>query len=156
MSRKRQDPIQRILDRVEGDLHEDRCWLTTGHHDKDGYSKVWIQPTYVSSHRVMWEVFNGEPLPSGLVIRHKCDNPSCVNPHHLEIGTQRQNQQDKVDRGNSLKGSKHHNSKLNELQVREIKRRINDGERLCDICEDYGVSRDTISKIKRGINWGWI
>ena len=156
MGQRRKDPIQRILDRVEGDLQEDSCWNTTGHHDKDGYSKVWVHPTYKSSHRIMYEVFNGSPIPPGMVVRHKCDNPSCVNPNHLEIGTQKENQEDKSNRGNSTRGSKSHLSKLTEEQVREIKNRIENGERNMEIYKDYGVSRDLISKIRTGKLWGWL
>ena len=156
MGRKRQDPIQRILDRVEGDLCEEQCWNTTGYKNKDGYSMVWIHPTYVSSHRIMWEVHNGCPVPPGMVIRHKCDNTSCVNPNHLETGTQKQNQRDKVDRNRSLKGTKHPKSILNEEKVREIRQRLDQGEQPIDICDDYGVTRFTISKIKRRVIWGWL
>jgi hypothetical protein len=50
------------------------------------------------AHRVAWEMFNG-PIADGLIVRHKCDNPNCVNPKHLEVGTQKQNMMDASARG---------------------------------------------------------
>jgi hypothetical protein len=90
-------------------------------------------------------------IPKGMVIRHKCDNRKCINPDHFEIGTQRQNMQDMVERGRSLTGEKHPLVKLTEAQVIEIWERALKGE--CHLAKEYGVSYSTISKIRKGERW---
>lgn len=75
------------------------CWLWDGGLDKDGY------PNYIRDNlirkrpsRVSYEVFNGD-IPEGQIVRHTCDNPSCVNPTHLVVGTWQDNMNDKMERG---------------------------------------------------------
>ena len=150
------DPVQRILNRVDGELHEDQCWNCSLSNDHKGYSLVYVNKRTLKSHRVMWEVFNGCPIPDGMVIRHKCDNPSCVNPNHLTIGTHKDNQNDKKERGRGCRGDKNVHNKLTEDSVREIKTRLGQGEKPVEISKDYGVSFSTIYQIRNGTSWGWV
>lgn len=75
------------------------CWLWTGSTSK-GYGQLstWGGEQNYKAHRLAWELMNG-PVPDGLVVRHKCDNPRCVNPSHLEVGTQKDNSMDTSRRG---------------------------------------------------------
>ena len=153
MGRKRLDPIQRILDRVKGPLSDDRCWETTGYKNKDGYSMVWVHPTYKASHRLIWEAYNAEPIPEEMVVRHTCDNPCCVNPNHLVLGTHKDNMKDKKDRG----GARGVSSKLTEGEVKIIKDRLVNGESPTTIHTDYThISRAAIYSIKYNKNWWWV
>ena len=153
MPQKRQDPIQRILNRVETPLDENQCWLqTSGTFDKDGYGRVWIHPTNRGSHQVMWEAHNAEPIPAGMLVAHACDNPACVNPAHLSLATNAENQRQKAER-NRANGA---GSILSEADVKIIKRRLTSGDSCVKISKDYPVSYDTIWKIKAGKNWGWV
>lgn len=77
---------------------EDGCWLWTGCKDWAGYGVFSYALKRVSAHRMVWKIANGD-IPSGMVIRHKCDNPGCVNPKHLELGTYRDNSLDMIARG---------------------------------------------------------
>ena len=154
MGRQRLDPIQRILDRIPGELTEDGCWETIGYKNGNGYSMVWVHPTYKLSHRLFWEAFNGEPVPEGLSVLHSCDNPCCVNPNHLSVGTTKENQRQKAERGRSR--GKSSDVKLDEAKVKIIKERLANGEMHSTIAKSYGVCRGTITKINQGVNWGWV
>lgn len=80
------------------------CWLWTGTTNNQGYGKMTISKkgtkTYPRAHRVSYELFNG-PIKSGLIVCHKCDTPSCVNPDHLFIGSVKDNVQDSIKKGRS-------------------------------------------------------
>lgn len=78
----------------------DGCWLWTGNHNQKGYGQLRLGRTggAISTHRFSWALHNG-PIPNGLFVLHHCDNPSCVNPAHLYVGTQRDNVRDAINRG---------------------------------------------------------
>lgn len=98
MSAKR-DLITRIIEKVEGPLDENLCWVFTGRCSNNGYAEVSQFQKKFRAHRIVWEAYNAMPIPPGLLVRHTCDNPSCVNPHHLELGTHQDNTNDKHARG---------------------------------------------------------
>lgn len=74
------------------------CLLWTGAAWPTGYGKFSIRGRLCRAHRVSWEIAHG-PIPDGLLVRHDCDTPSCVNPDHLRLGTDAENSRDKVSRG---------------------------------------------------------
>ena len=74
------------------------CWLWLGYKNRDGYGRMTINRKVRNAHRVSWQMHNNVRIPKGKIIRHKCDNPSCVNPYHLEIGTHADNGRDKAIR----------------------------------------------------------
>jgi hypothetical protein len=77
----------------------DSCWNWKGNTATNyGYGRFWKNGNHVVAHRLMYEIENGE-IPDGFEICHYCDTPSCVNPHHLFIGTHKQNMQDMSDKG---------------------------------------------------------
>ena len=67
--------------------------------DKNGYGLLKVDGKTTRAHRAIWEAANSIKIPAGLWVLHKCDNPSCVNPEHLYVGTPTQNMQDRKDRG---------------------------------------------------------
>jgi hypothetical protein len=105
------------------------------------------------AHRVSWEIHHSKSIPAGMIVRHKCDNPLCVNPDHLEIGTHIDNMSDSVKRGRIARGIKDGNSKLINRDILNIRRRSSSGESYSSLGREYGVAYTTISRICRGITW---
>jgi len=126
-----------------------------------GYGKFWDNKSY-RVHRWIYEYLNG-PIPEGLIVRHKCHNPSCVNPEHLELGTQQDNMNDKVKAGRSskvgTKGEKHPLSILTEQDVILIKKFLkrHNGHGVNTFLGRWlNVSHKNISAIKHGKSWSWL
>lgn len=103
--------------------NENGCWINMS-HTKDRWGYGWITRRVdgikkgISVHRYMYERFNGE-IPQGYVVRHKCDNPCCGNPEHLEVGTHKDNMEDKVKRGRGTR-KKIIQLDLNNKEIREF------------------------------------
>ena len=123
------------------DLHS--CWEWKGRKKHFGYGAYKDQ----AAHRMAYEMCVG-PIPAGLCVRHKCDNPSCVNPAHLEVGTIADNNRDAVDRGRHVTptGTENGNSRFTDEQVREIRESTETGVALA---KRLGCAESTISYIRR-------
>lgn len=115
-------------------VSENNCWNWNACKDKDGYGwfvlfkrKMWY------AHRASYLIHNGF-LPNDLLVRHNCDNPSCVNPNHLELGTDSQNKKDSVIRKRHKESKKTHCKNGHEFSMDNL--RINSrGNRVCKICD---------------------
>ena len=127
------------------------CWEWTSYRHNQGYGLFKIKKTSYKAHRVSYEMEYG-PIPNGMCVCHKCDNPPCVNPKHLFLGTQKDNMQDAANKGRlgKSKGSKNGWSKLTEKQVVAIRK---DTRLHREIAKDYNVTRSVISGIKRRYSW---
>lgn len=127
------------------------CWLWLGGMTGEGYGVTMGE----LAHRVSYRDHKG-PIPSGAVIRHKCDNPACVNPEHLVAGTHLDNMADKVRRGRAAgagKGEKHWKASMTEEWVLAIRA---DPRPQAVIAKDYGIRQQAVSKIKRRQTWAHI
>lgn len=142
--------LEKFSDRSGG---AESCWPFMGKRDKDGYGRMQVNGKSTPAARVMWMHTNG-PIAEGMFVCHKCDNPSCINPDHLFIGTPRENNMDKVrkNRQSRIKGENHGRSKLTDQQASAIKALIGQVPRR-ELAETFGVSRQTIGHIARGENW---
>lgn len=97
------------------------CWEFKGNRDKDGYGQfAGAERKPIRAHRVAHEAARG-PIPQGQVVRHKCDNPPCINPDHLETGTYKQNSTDAVERDRMANGERHGMHKLTDEEVVAIR-----------------------------------
>ena len=107
--------------------------------------------------RVAVELHSGAEIPSGMVVRHKCDNSICCNPHHLEIGTQKQNVEDMClrNRPDYTRGCAHHRSKIAESDLHTIELMLTAGMSQRAVGAHFGVSQEPIRNIAKnmGLNY---
>lgn len=115
------------------------CWTWTGCTNAEGYGRIFTKESVQNAHRVSWKIANGD-IPRDLVVRHRCDNPSCVNPDHLELGTHADNARDKAIRRRTKR-------KVSDADVRAI--RAEKG-RYRLIANRYGVSVAYVCRVKQG------
>jgi hypothetical protein len=128
----------------------DMCWewksvQGTGKRGRFGQDRAY---------RVMWKIVKG-PIPNGMYICHTCDNPSCVNPSHLFLGTPSDNVRDCIakerwPRRNIPKGESHGKTKLSDVAISDIQFRLKNGETYHTLAEKYSVHWKTISRVARG------
>lgn len=95
------------------------CWLWTKALDEKGYGHFSINSKHHKAHRAAYQVYNGD-IPKGLSVCHSCDIRSCVNPHHLYLGTHKENMQDMVNKKRSAYGERSAQSKLTGLNHRKL------------------------------------
>jgi hypothetical protein len=130
------------------------CWNWLGGKDQDGYGSITLnQSSKVRTHRFSWELANKRPIPEGLWVLHRCDNPSCVNPAHLFLGTSRDNINDMVSKGRARSGERNNLAKLSREQVIAARARGALGESPATISSDLGVNKETIRYILKGKTW---
>lgn len=133
------------------------CWHFIGHYDKDGYAKIGTRQSgkcsSIPAHRLAWIHIFG-PIPNGLKVLHKCDNPPCCRPSHMFLGTQLENMQDKIKKGrdfyNPPIGLRHPKAKLTAELVREIRKTRLSIRKAAKV---FGVSPGIIERVKSGISY---
>ena len=148
-----------LRERFHSNVRKTRgCWFWTGAKDQRGYGVLKVWPKMIKAHRISWTLFRGEiPKGSGYhgtMVIHSCDNPACVNPRHLRLGTALDNAIDREVRGRGKQ------TKLNKKTVLEI-RTLNPGKRapwgyLTFFSEIYGVSKTTLSAIWKNKSWRYV
>jgi hypothetical protein len=168
------DYIDRFWHRVQ---KGSGCWEWTGKPHSEGYGRAQVAPDITEfAHRVSWVIANG-PIPEGLCVLHTCDNPPCVRPSHLFLGTRGDNARDMAAKGRQhlqrnpdaalrgdrhwsrrkpervLRGTAHNQSKLTEPGVIEIRERFAAGEGRTSLAKAFGVSPGNIDFIVRGQTW---
>lgn len=135
------------------------CWPWRGGRDEDGYGQFSVNGRNVRAHRFSYELVVG-PVPDGFQVCHRCDNPPCVRPSDLFLGTNAENLADMASKGRARVGDRRRTgaanprAKLTEEQVREIRLRYAAGGVSQDaLAAGYGVSQVAVSHIVRGLTW---
>jgi DNA-binding Xre family transcriptional regulator len=142
-----------VKERIESRIvSKDNCWLTAYTHSK-GRPEISINGKSHILSRVVYEVYKGKH-PGNLFVCHSCDNPLCINPDHLWLGTAADNRLDCKKKNRQAKGSTMGNSKLTEVQVSEIRDLLAKKEfSHKQIGQRFGVSGRTVSSINAGTTW---
>jgi|JI10StandDraft_1071094.scaffolds.fasta_scaffold05142_31 hypothetical protein len=145
--RKAMPVEQRFMEKVK--KTDSGCWEWQAFCLPRGYGLFSIGGSNSLAHRVSFQLFVGA-LDAASDVMHSCDNPRCVNPNHLSLGSRTDNMQDARDKGRSAIGEKHGRSKLTAAQVLEIR---NAAGQQRDIAKAYAVSQTTVSDIKVRRKW---
>lgn len=133
----------------------DTCWLWTGATQKKfGYGLILHQGRCILAHRLSWEAHNG-PITNGLHVCHHCDNPPCVNPAHLFLGTCLDNMRDRdaKGRGYDRRGTKNGRAKLTPERVVELRHRFAAGEKRRNLMNEFGIGQTQLRRIANGVHW---
>lgn len=150
----------------------DDCWNWTGPKTADGYGRLYREGKTIRAHRLSYEMHHG-PVPSGLIVCHRCDNPSCVNPDHLFVGTGAENIADCEAKGRRnvparsgdfhwtkrrpdrvAKGQVFSRSEITDELVRRLRARYAEGgitQR--ELAAQHGISHKNLSLILAGKTW---
>lgn len=139
------------------------CWLWNGFLNQNGYGYFRINSPrcQIRAPRMAYELSVG-PIPPGLFVCHHCDNPSCVRPDHLFIGSQLDNMRDMAKKGHQVfqqhpdrapMGSRNHSAKLTDEEVSEIRLGHCNGESSAALADRYKVGRSQINRIARLKAW---
>lgn len=148
-------------DHVDKSAGADGCWPWSACRLPSGYGQVSLSrggrksPQKITAHRQSWTLTHG-PIPAGLHVCHRCDNPPCVNPAHLFLGTAKVNHQDRARKGrsNARHGEAHRFARLTETDVRAIwAALLNREATFAELGARYGVSAGTIQQLREGRAW---
>jgi HNH endonuclease len=135
------------------DKHSE-CWKWNGAINKWGYGIVRWKGKTVLAHRLSWESHNFRDA-GDLLICHKCDNPPCVNPNHLFIGTHQDNMRDRDEKGRGYdrSGIRNGRAKINSDEAETIRLRYWKGDNRKSLAEEFGIGLSQLQRIAKRINW---
>lgn len=129
---------------------EGPCIEWQGALNNKGYGQVRRKGRTLLAHRVLL-ADSGVEVPANVVVRHKCDNPRCVNPLHMELGTQSQNMRDHL-----LRGQRNRQLKLTPAQVLEVRTRLAGGATQAAVARHFNVKPCTVNDIVQGRTWSFL
>ena len=147
--------IDRLLSRTN--KLKTGCWEYEGARDCKGYGRIWYVNNTIMAHRASYLMHVG-PITDGLFVLHHCDNPPCVNPEHLFLGTAKDNTHDMMRKGRrpDFKGEDVGKAVLTEDKVRLVRALLIAGKSRQEVADTFKVTLSCIDAIKHGRNWGWL
>jgi len=144
----------RFIEKIHRPDNVRDCWEWSAAKNCGGYGVFWRNGRMELAHRVSWEIHIG-PIPDGMCACHNCDNPCCVNPNHLFLGTKADNNSDKDAKGRrrDAVGDNNGQSKLKNPEAIDI---YNSRESTALLSEKYGISEVSVRNIRSGRLWSRI
>lgn len=144
------DLARRLWEKVNKPPGPDVCWEWTGYLRNGHHGSLWYRGGNLYVHRLSYVLHRG-PIPAGMVVCHTCDNPPCVRPDHLSLGTQADNVADMEVKGRDRKvgptGVRNGNADLTSAEVAEIRRLVAGGMKQRDVAARFGCSQSTVWRI---------
>jgi hypothetical protein len=146
--------LQRLLGFIESyEPDTDSCIKWIRYKNPAGYGQLRVENVAWLAHRYVYTQLHGN-IPPGLVIMHTCDNPACVNPRHLQLGTHGQNVRDKEAKGRGNAGERNGQAKLSQDEITRIRDLHATGEySFAELGRIYEVHRSCIFKIVNKLHW---
>lgn len=133
----------------------DGCWIWTAAVDHHGYGNIGAgrrSEGKIKAHRAAWLLAGGED-PGDRDLCHRCDNPRCVRPDHLFIGSRLDNMRDCVAKGRASRGSRNGHARLSEAAITEARRLLSQGVSRKELAAKFGVSHSGMCYALRGDTW---
>lgn len=144
-----QHALERLCDKLE---EVDGCYEYQGAITDNGYGFIWYKGRNHYAHRIAWLIENGE-IPQGMLVLHECDNRRCVRVKHLFLGTHQDNTSDMIAKGRQVIACGEAKSAFKESTIRLIKQELKAGITQREIGRRYGMTRENVSAIARGLSW---
>jgi hypothetical protein len=136
-------------------INENGCWEITSHYkDPDGYGQITRNGKAIQAHRFIYAKYNG-PIPKNMFVCHKCDNPSCINPVHLFMGTAADNAHDRNSKRRQAYGMRNGFHKLTNEQVIALRTEYNPrpNSNLRQLCKKYNIGSSMLYNIINHASW---
>jgi len=154
---------ERLWEKVDTTTTPDGCWIWTGSLNNSGYGQITVDNKRQYAHRISFALINGQ-IPERMDVCHRCDNPKCVRPDHLFIGTHAENMADSVSKRRHTHGTKTHWCKLTPDDVKTIRarhpkaplNRHRPRHSLARTAREFGITTSNISAILRRKSWAHI
>ena len=145
------DIVETLLSRIK--VSADGCFEWQSYRNNKGYGVIRFNGKYRGAHRVSYEAFR-KPIQSGLFVCHHCDNPCCINPAHLFLGTRKDNQDDSIKKGRHTHGEKVNTAKLTAERVRRMAELYGRGTvTIKTLAEIFKVHISTAQYVLQGKTW---
>lgn len=131
---------------------EDACWIWKSGTARGGYGITRWRGSQIMAHRVAL-ILTGVSVPRDMMVCHRCDNPPCVNPKHLFVGSRSQNMADMVGKDRQARGERNGQAKLTPTQVQELRLARREGAKIAVLSQRFGVSESLVTLIASKKRW---
>lgn len=147
------NPIDRFNSKIS--IQPNGCWHYTGYCDSDGYGRFWYNGTTIGAHQFSIQHLGNVSIAKGMFVCHSCDNPRCVNPSHLFVGSALDNSRDRDQKGrhNSCPGEKNGAARFTEQDIHYIRQNYIKGKNTKELAKKFKCHPNVILNIVKRKTW---